>query len=108
MWKDAATGEPVPTTEVEAWRGPEHCDWQSMTFLQVRRALYVRAPVPELEGAFAEPYRPHTALPADAVDTGFEREGEHLWLSADRGAAFVGSKEDVELWPRATDPPGCA
>jgi hypothetical protein len=111
IWTDAATGEPVPTTELEAWHGPEHCSWQSMTFLELGRALYVRDPVAELADAFAEPWRPHTELPATAVDTGFEREGEHLWVSADRLRAFVGSPEDpgdVELWPRATDAPACA
>jgi len=108
VWVDAATGEPVPTSEVESYRGPEHCSWESMTFLQVGRDLYVREPVAELRRAFDEPYRAHADLPADAVDTGFERGDEHLWLSADRARAFVGTTSDVELWPRATDAPGCA
>ena len=107
VWEDAETGEPVPTTEVVAWRGPEHCDWQSMTLLHLGRAVYVRDPVPGLGDFFAEPWRPHTELPADAVDTGYRRSGESLWLSADRQRAFVGSRDDVELWPRTVQSLGC-
>ena len=108
MWHDAATGEPVPTTEVEAWRGPEHCDWQSMVFLSLGRETYVRNPAPDVEGFVAEQWRPHTELPADAVDTGYEREGERLWVSADRQRVFVGTPDDVELWPRERSGIGCA
>ena len=108
VWEDAATGVRVPTTEVEAWRGPEHCDWQSMTFLHLEGEIYVRNPHPDLVADFfAEDWRPHTRLPEDAVDTGYQREGEHLWLSADRRRAFVGSEDDVELWPRTTESLGC-
>jgi hypothetical protein len=110
VFRDVATGKPVPTTELEAWRGPEHCGWQSTTFLTLGRVLYLRHPTADLADHVAEPWRAHTVLPADAVDTGFERDGERLWLSADRERAFVGSPDepaDVELWPRATDRPGC-
>jgi hypothetical protein len=110
VWHDTATGEPVPTTVLEAWRGPEHCGWQETTFLTVDHALYLRHPTADLADDAAEPWQAHAALPAGAVDTGFERDGERLWLSADRRRAFVGSPDapgDVELWPRATDRPGC-
>ena len=108
VWRDAATGEPVPTTELEAWRGPEHCDWQSMVLLYLDGRMYVREPVPDLADSFDEEWQASTELPADAVDTGYERDGEHLWLSADRRRVFVGSPDDVELWPQARPEFGCA
>jgi hypothetical protein len=107
VWSDAS-GRPVPTSTVASWRGPAHCDWQSMTFLELGKAHYVREPQPGLEEFFAEPYLAHTDLPANAVDTGFEHDGEHLWLSPDEQRAFVGTADDVELWPRTVQPLGCA
>ena len=107
IWTDSA-GRPVPTTTIESWGGPEHCDWQSMTFLHLGRAVYVRNPQPDLADFFATPYEEHADLPAHAVDTGFERNGDRLWLATDRQRAFVGSPQGVEVWPRAVDPLGCA
>ncbi|WP_137292925.1 hypothetical protein [Nocardioides dongxiaopingii] len=100
-----ADGTPVPTSRVYSHPGPEHCGWQPMTFLALddgRRteASYVREPIPELEPYVAVPYRARTALPADAVDTGWQRAGDHLWLSADRDVAYVGAGDRVEAWPR--------
>ena len=89
IWSDAA-GRPAPTTVIEGWTGPEHCDWQSMTFLNLGGATYVRDPRPELADYFARPYQAHAELPADAVDSGFERDGDRLWLSPDGQRAFVG------------------
>lgn len=106
IWTDPA-GRPVPTTTIESWRGPEHCGWESMTFLELGKATYVRDPQPGLDDYFAEPYRPHAELPAGAMDTGFERDGERLWTSPDDQRAFVGTKADVEVWPRAIEALGC-
>lgn len=105
VWTDEE-GRPVPTTRLGAWRGPEHCDWQSMTFLDLRGRTYVRGLQPELREYATGPFRPHTELPADAVDTGFRREGDRLWLAADRKSVYVGTAgsdgtTDVEQWPRA-------
>jgi hypothetical protein len=107
VWTDES-GAPAPTTAIESWTGPEHCDWQSMTFLHLGEADYVRDPLPDLSGFFAEEYDAHAELPADAVDTGYSRDGRHLWLSKDRKRAYVGTREDVELWPRTVEPLGCA
>jgi hypothetical protein len=107
IWTDS-DGRPVPTTTIESWTGPEHCDWQSMTFLHLGKAEYVRAPLPELADFFAVPYEEHAVLPADAVDTGFERDGRHLWLSPDKQRAYVGTKGDVKVWPRTVEHLGCA
>ena len=56
----------------------------------------------------AELFQEDVARPADAVDTGYEHEGRHLWLSADGERAYVGGPDRVELWPRLTEPFGCA
>ena len=107
VWTDA-DGKPVPTSTIESWIGPEHCDWQSMTFLHLGEAEYVRNPQRDLADFFAEPYREHAELPADAVDTGWERDGDHLWLSPDKRRAYVGTQRDVEVWPRTVEHLGCA
>jgi hypothetical protein len=107
IWTDSAE-HPLPTTTIESWIGPEHCDWQSMTFLHLGKATYVRNPQSELAEFFAEPYLEHADLPANAISTGFERAGEQLWLSADKQQAFVGAEDDVEAWPRTVRPLGCA
>jgi hypothetical protein len=107
IWTDSS-GRPAPTTTIESWPGPEHCDWQSMTFLQLGAAVYVRDPQPDLADYFADPYDQHAELPPEAVDTGFERNGDHLWLSPDEQRAFVGTQNDVEVWPRTIKPLGCA
>jgi hypothetical protein len=106
VWSDRE-GRAVPTTTVESWTGPVHCAWQSMTFLELGKSTYVRRPRPELADYFTDPYRAHADLPADALDTGFERNGQHLWLSADERRAFVGTDDDVEVWPRTVQPLGC-
>jgi len=107
IWTDSS-GRPVPTTTIESWKGSEHCDWQSMTFLYLDKAVYVRDPQPDLTDFFAEPYNEHAELPTTAVGTGFQRDGEHLWLSLDEQRAFVGTEGDVEVWPRTIRPLACA
>lgn len=112
IWTDTE-GRRVPTYEVVSARGPEHCDWTTMTFLTLgenEEHPYVRRALAEYAGDyFAEPYRGAVELPGDAVDTGYRREGRHLWLSPDRKRAYVGAPGgSVELWPRTTQPLWCA
>lgn len=107
IWTNSA-GDPVPTTTTESWRGPEHCDWQSMTFLQLGKAVYVRSPQSDVAAYFARPYRENADLPNNAVDTGFQRAGHKLWLSHDKQLAYVGTKSAVEAWPRTIRPLLCA
>jgi hypothetical protein len=109
IWTDAA-GNPMPTTKIESWKGPEHCDWQAMTFLyldQDETTTFVRAPQPGLEEYFAEPFVEHAELPADAEDTGYRRDGHRLWISSDRQRAYVGTTDDVEVWPRTVQALAC-
>ncbi|SDC07368.1 hypothetical protein [Nocardioides lianchengensis] len=108
VWTDA-DGRPVPKSGLEAWVGPEHCGWESMVFLYLGGRTYVREPQRDLwADYFTEKYAAHVTVPADAVDTGFERDGDHLWLAADRSRAYVGARDDAELWPATVQDLGCA
>lgn len=107
VWTDAA-GQPAPTTTIQSWRGPEQCDWQSMTFLSLGEVTYVRNPEADLSEFFGRPYRAHADLPPDALDTGYRRAGVELWLSADKQLAYVGTRTDLEAWPRTIKPLLCA
>lgn len=112
IWTDRA-GRAVPTYELSSAAGPQHCNWQHMTFLHVRgeQNAYLRNPDPDLlDEYFAEDWDPHASLPSDAYDTGFSRGTQHLWLSADRHRAYVGEvgAERVEMWPRTAQLLGCA
>ena len=107
VWSDAS-GHRAPTTRVVSWKGPEHCDWQDMTFLEMGKATYVGAPEPDLSDFFAVPFRSDIPLPANAADTGYHRGDQHLWLSPDKQRAYVGSRDHVEQWPRTIKQLGCA
>lgn len=70
--------------------------------LSVRRAgkTYVRDP----EGAYSvrvlsTSYEERSALPPDAVDTGWVRGDRRVWLAADDRAAYVVMPDRVEQWP---------
>jgi hypothetical protein len=109
IWTDRE-GRPAPTTRIVAWKGPAHCDWESMTFLHLDdndEHAYVRNPDRGLDEFFAEPYQAHAELPDDAEPTGFMREGQRLWLSSDGMRAYVGTRDDVEVWPRTVQGLGC-
>jgi len=107
IWTDPA-GNPAPTTRIQSYRGPAHCNWQSMTFLSIGKTTYVRAPQPDLADYFALPYRENISLPNDAVDTGFQRAGHKLWLSRGKQLAYVGTPSGVESWPRKVRPLLCS
>lgn len=83
-----------------------------MTFLHLggepELDLFVGGDHRELSDYFTEPYRPDVRISEGAVDTGYSRDGQQLWLSKDKKRAYVGSREHAELWPRTTKPLGCA
>jgi hypothetical protein len=108
VWTDAA-GERVPTSVITSYRGPEHCGWESATFLTVDDTAYISDPEGVLgDRGFVVPFDGDTELPPDAIDTGYEQAGRHLWLSPDRTIAFVVTDERVEAWPSATEQSYCA
>jgi hypothetical protein len=116
MWLDAH-GQPVPTTTVMSLSGPEHCDWEDLTFLELNRDAqrgfrqYVKDPSGTLADLLRTTYAGRALLPGAARDTGWRRGGRSLWVVPHGDAAYLVSladPADVERWPRARRPIGCA
>jgi hypothetical protein len=114
VWHDAA-GNRVPVTVIRSSQGPEHCDWQDITFLHIgpqRDAEeYLRDTTGELADLLSTTYDGAATVPRNATDTGLRRDGRQLWLGPDHDAAYLVSLDDpgdVERWPAAKRPIGCA
>jgi hypothetical protein len=128
-WQDR-TGKPVPDGTdggrlvLVSFDGPRHCDWESVTFLQLAwppgrvvvsdQAPNVRQYLRDPNRVLAELSAPggfgRAALPTDARDTGYRHGPYQLWVSssdADR-FVYVAGPGGVERWPRATRLLGCA
>jgi hypothetical protein len=111
LWTDA-DGKIQPTTAVVGEAGPEHCEWQSATFLDLGGGIvaggeqYLRDPEGVVPGRLATSYGSHVDLPSDARDTGFRRDGAALWVASD--AAYIVAANGTERWPRTVDGIGCA
>jgi len=107
IWLDA-DGNRVPTSIITSLKGPEHCDWESVTFLWFEDRQYISDPRGVLgDVEFVVPYDDDVELPADATNTGYHRDGRQLWMSADGAIAYVVENNRVEAWPTTTDPIGC-
>lgn len=112
--------------EVRSDRGPEHCDWQSVVFLDIAWPLgttwesgeggdtddirtYVRDPEGALEDGdydLAGQLNLDAGLPADSRATGYEMPSAELWFGPDGGdryAYLVRDNGTVERWPRAEE-----
>lgn len=111
LWTDVE-GNTQPYTVVESSPGPEHCGWQSATFLGLNGGIatggtqYLRDPRGIVPGRLATSFAANVELPSVARDTGFRREGWALWVTAD--AAYIVAADGIERWPRAVDGIGCA
>jgi hypothetical protein len=108
IWLDADDHR-VPTSIVSSSQGPEHCDWQSVTFLWYDDRPVIGDP----NGALAvdelvAPYDSDTDLPSDATDTGYHRNDRHRWISAEGTVAYIVEDDTVVSWPSSTDMDGCA
>jgi hypothetical protein len=102
-------GERVPVTVISSGQGPEHCDWDSATFLDLRGDTFVKDPEGVLPSEYVNgTFVPDTSLPADANDTGYRLDAQQLWVGADGSAAFIVTEEGVERWPAADEALGCA
>jgi hypothetical protein len=113
VWHTAG-GDPVPVTRIRSDAGPEHCDWQDITFLTLgsgeQERQFLRDTTGELQRSLTTTYDGRAVLPQDATDTGFERNGRHLWLDPDGTAAYLVRTDDptdVERWPAEKEPIGC-
>lgn len=99
----------VPTSVLNSFRGPQHCDWKSVTFLSLRGKTFVGDPEHVLPQApLATSYAAAATLPADAQDTGFHRDGTRLWAAANGSAICAARADGVQRWPWDRQPPGCA
>lgn len=109
VWEDA-DGDPVPVTTVTSYRGPEHCDWQDITFLHLRDQTFLRDTRGVLAELLTTTWSDDVDLPAGATDTGFRHDGRQLWLAGDASAFLVSTSDasDVERWPATRDGIGCA
>jgi hypothetical protein len=116
VWHDQQ-GARVPVSTITHYPGPEHCDWQDITFLSMGDPGGGGQYLADREGEFAgqdllrTTYDGDAVLPGDATDTGYEYDDWHLWLVADRSAAYVVDVDDpsqVERWPAAKDEIACA
>ncbi len=93
--------------------GPEHCDWQSATFIGLKidgqSAGFVYDPkdVVPPNGSERPGGRPppiEAPLPADAEPTGFRHGDREIWLGASAGddAIYIVSPEVTQRWPKTT------
>jgi hypothetical protein len=115
VWHDQQ-GDQVPVSTITHDPGPEHCNWQDITFLSMGEVRGGQEYLADRKGEFTghgvltTTYDGDAVLPHDATDTGYEYDNWHLWLAADRGAAYVVDVDDpsqVERWPAANDQIGC-
>ena len=115
---------PTPTPIRNVWRGPdgapsdviersgpEHCNLQSATFINLEidgrseRFVYDPEDVVPPNGSDHPEGRPppiEAPLPADAEPTGFRHGDRQIWLSASEGrdAIYIVSPEVTQRWPR--------
>jgi hypothetical protein len=92
-----------------SYAGAEHCNDQQATILELDGRTWWRNPPADLGQYFEQPCAEDMRLPGDAVGTPYSREGERLWLSPDRTAAYVGAtRRDVERWVSPTRDLRCA
>lgn len=108
IWTDRS-GTRMHTDRVLEYRGAEHCDWTSVTFVVLggfRGQQYLRDPEGVLAPFVHGRYAAAAELPRRARDTGYRRDGAALWL--DRNAAYVVTPGNVERLPAAKRPILCA
>ena len=111
VWTDA-DGERVATSRMRSYPGPEQCDWQDITFLQVGEWRAEHQYLRDVDGDLARStwtsYALEVPLPADATDSGWRREGRALWLVPDRRAAYLVDLDDRAGATRGRALAGCA
>jgi hypothetical protein len=109
VWTDG-DGRRVPVATLTSTAGPEHCDWQDITFLTIDRTTFLRDSRGELADYLQGAFTADATLPADATDSGFGHDGRELWLERDRSAAYLVAQDDprdVERWPAERRPIYC-
>jgi hypothetical protein len=98
VWSDAS-GRRVPTSKVLERNicgnpnGPT-----TLTLAGV--GVFTRDPGDRFEGRLLVPFATDIAVPSDATTTEYQEGGHQLWIAHDRKAAYVGSRESADRWPR--------
>jgi hypothetical protein len=128
-WLDSE-GKVLPRGQpfvMEVTQGPTHCGWGRLVFLLIslplgtevpggfmsdpRTKMFVRlSTTGDLPASyFASTFDGSATLPANARDTGYHRNGWHLWVvdrAIDR-AVWLVHDDTVERWPAATESIAC-
>jgi len=114
-------GHEVSDFELVTFSGPDHCGWQSATFLivgwpigTVSRTIadarqYIRDPRGAVRTSLRDRLVLGAALPADARPTGYRHGSIELYLSPsdqDDGIYVMGPG-GAERWPRDDPPSAC-
>jgi hypothetical protein len=113
VWRDRHD-KPVPITIVQSFPHVAFCSYRGTDSLRVGSGAaartYVRDPAHVLTHYLTTRFEEHATRPADAVDSGYHRDGRELWFAADRAVAYlvsVASPADVEAWPAARPDVAC-
>jgi hypothetical protein len=100
---------------IVAAAGPEHCQWQSATFLTIGWPLgtpardagsarqYIRDPLGVVPAHLLAPFEKKIDVPRDARPTGYRYQNIQLYLapSDQDSAAYLVGPGSVERWPRS-------
>jgi hypothetical protein len=129
-WLDSED-KPLPRGQpfvMDVWQGLTHCGWGRLVFLVIAWPLGTEVPggfmsdphtrmfvrlstTGDLPASyFATTFDGRATLPANARDTGYRRNGWHLWVvdaAIDR-AVWLVHDETVERWPAAKEIIACA
>jgi len=114
-------GKAVPTAELGASAGPNHCDWQSATILTIGWPLgtasqsaahsrsYIRDPNGEMGGTYKQRLVKDAQLPVAAKATGYKLGSIELYLNPvdQDDSIYLVTPSAVERWPRADPMFGC-
>ena len=111
IWTDRA-GHRVPTTVLSSSTGPEHCDWESVHFLDMGQDEDTRQYARDPDGALGSElltsdYDGDVPMPADARDTGYRFKDWQLWLTDDKSTAYMRTSHGVEAWPESKEYVAC-
>lgn len=101
-WTSAA-GETV-----QAFSGSRHCDWNSITFIDLPKGRFAADPDRLVPPQWREAdYAEGVELPSDAVASGFTSGEQAIWYAADGTHVFIGSANSVDVWPKIVRGFGC-
>ncbi|HEY8732005.1 MAG TPA: hypothetical protein VIN69_08505 [Candidatus Limnocylindria bacterium] len=116
------SGRPVGPEELVTAAGPDHCGWQSATFLTIgwplgtsattfaQARLYIRDPLGVVRTAYRESLVLQATLPSDARPTGYRHGALEIFVSPsdEDGAIYLVGPSGAERWPRSDPPSLCS